>query len=111
MLCYIDAEWSMNRHNDEYDAFVPFFRVQREFVKSCNNYKKAINDNYEDFCSANRTKSKKKLSSYLFNPISYFPLARSDHLSIVLLDDFDPIYHMTSELTTTIWFSSPPSPV
>lgn len=97
VLGYMDAEWTRAE-----GTYKPFRRGCDDFISACLKYRSGIKDNYAAFCKANHINQQKPLDSYLYNSACYIPFGHADGLIITLLDDFDPVHHITSQLKTTL---------
>jgi hypothetical protein len=105
LLCYVKSEWIKNIQNCyERKSCESLLLSQYEFAKSCYRYSDGLTSNFKSFCKANQEKltTDKLPAPFLFNPIFYVPFGYGDNLAIVLLDDFDPVYRITSEVKTTL---------
>ena len=109
MFCFWDSEWSKVRPvcDDKTEILKKsFYEKSKNIIKVCEEYKNNININFENYCKANHidedTIKGGLVKKYLYNPINYVTFGHSDNLSIILLDDFDPVHHITSEQKTTI---------
>ena len=101
----MDEEWSrregiLGRQN----VSVPNSRGIKQFISKCAKYRNDIDRNARDFTQANRLRAEESVSvaDYLFEPVCYLPFGHADSLSIVLLDDIDPIHYLTSDIRTTV---------
>jgi hypothetical protein len=117
LLCYLDSEWSRkkpltkegsSRGEELIDSLAS---KQKRFNDICAQYRSDISMNFAKFNKATQAFSNSsapggplsaELASYLYEPLNYFTFGHSDNLSIVLLDDFDPVQHITSAVRTTI---------
>ena len=102
-LCYTDAEWSRRRvplgEIDDPDFFV---RGVRRLVSTCCNYGQGVTENFKKFLKGGSDEPDVPLAADLFNPVCLSPFGHADDLAIVLLDDFDPVQDLTSDLRTTV---------
>jgi len=102
-LCYTDAEWSRRRVPvDQTEGPEFFIRGVRRLVSTCCEYGWGISGNFEMFLKAGFDGPDTPLAAYLFNPVCLSPFGHADDLAVVLLDDFDPVQDLTSDLRTTV---------
>ena len=103
LTCCMDEEWSMRgADSDREDRSEMLLRGWQLFAAKCRKYRAGIDKNYRAFCSGNGTRATDFVSTYLFDPLIYKPLGHSDSMGIVLLDDFDPVHFLTSDIRTTV---------
>ncbi len=91
----IDAEWT--RRCPATAEWPWHVQNHRHFRQNAIGYGEKVNSNYKAWCQANGVDSGKRthVKEFLFNTISYFPLGHADDACFVLLDDQDPIRHLT----------------
>jgi len=102
LVCYMDEEWSRRGADQKLEGHEPPTRGLQRFIEKCRVYRDGLNRNCAAFCRANHLKHEETVRSHLYNPISYFPFGHADSLGIVLLDDFDPVHYLTSDIRTTV---------
>lgn len=101
LICYDDAEWTRRRVPAEKKNDPDFFlRNHQHFATNCCKYRDKVNRNYTKFCKATTTQPDGHLDSYLYNPLCFLSFGHADNLSIVMLDDFDPVHFLTVEART-----------
>jgi len=82
-----------------------FYDKARFITERCYDYLRGLEKNYQKFCKANSMDippEKAAYDHYYYNPVNYITFGHSDNLSIILLDDFDPVHHITAAPRTTI---------
>jgi hypothetical protein len=99
VIGYMDAEWTRAE-----GLYKPFCHGCDDFISACKKYGADVKEKYSLFCKANHINQQvqKPLDNYLFNPACYVPFGHADGLVITLLDDFDPVHHITAQLKTTL---------
>lgn len=111
MVQLTDAEWSRRRPKSAPYSFEPFAQVHRQFTTHCWNYREAVERNYKAWRKANEGFSMRKgaladtgaaVEDFLYNPLAYVPFGHADCLSVVALDDFDPMHAFAAECRTTV---------
>jgi len=104
LFCAMDAEWSVRRRrqSEAPNDVESLTWCLNDFAARCRKYSDDVRENYAKFCRGNQVKRQRDLAPYLFNPISLIPFGHADSLSIVLLDDFDPVHCLTCEIRTTL---------
>jgi hypothetical protein len=106
--CFMDSEWTIKRSENKSEPFKSFSTHERRFNDLCEDYRRRIEENYKRYCAASSNYVKNidhdndKLKEYLFRPINYITFGYSDLLSLVLLDDFDPISHINANVRNPI---------
>jgi hypothetical protein len=95
----MDAEWTRAEGPNK-----PFRHGCGDFISACKQYGANVRGKYNLFCEckANHISQPKPMDNYLFNPACYIPFGHADGLIITLLDDFDPVHHITAQLKTTL---------
>ena len=102
LICSLDAEWSRPVLGQDGDELSPFRRVLQRFTSRSWEYGHGISANYCAFAKANGIQPEPAVSPYLFNPACYRPFGHADATVLVLLDDLDPVHHLTASAITTI---------
>ncbi len=110
LLCYTDAEWTRRKpHRIKNKRKTAFYNNFIHITDQCMQFRNGINKNHTDFLKTAKyvvPEEQKEMdhdvSSYLYNPLCYVPFGHADELSIVLLDDFDPVHHVTTNIHTTM---------
>jgi len=105
LLCAIDAEWTRAPCSGENpNELAPFAGVFRQFTSRCWQYGRGVAAAHGEWLRANGAVGRPAgaLDPYLYNPLCYCPAGHPDALCVALLDDFDPIHHLSAWVTTTI---------
>lgn len=103
LMCYMDAEWTRRRALlEDVCGNKNFLAGHGRFTTDCCKYRDKVNKNYRKFCGAHGAEPTDPIASYLFNPMCFLPFGHADDLAIVLLDDFDPVHHLTTQIETTV---------
>ncbi|HET6252370.1 MAG TPA: hypothetical protein VFE47_32080 [Tepidisphaeraceae bacterium] len=94
MIACFDEEWSRRASKDP----------RAELREVCFTFKENLNRNYKRFLAAQgqESDSKSKLDNYLFDPICYIPFGHADVMALTLMDDFDPLQHVTANVNSTV---------
>ena len=105
LLCSSDAEWSRRRPegDDSNDyAFEPFLDSLVRFDEECREYASGVSLHFERFLDVECDCPQAPIADWLFNALSYIPFGHADTLSVVLLDDVDPVHYLTAAAETAI---------
>ena len=119
LIAMMDADWSRRGlQSDDPASKVPSLANHRQFDIHCGGYRRRIvraGEAWQDAVARGLTAPlangisgdidaghPEKLSSYLYAPASYSAVGDADDISIVLLDDFDAIHHLTSTASLKI---------
>ena len=97
-----DAQWSMQTYRRGPKWYAPFMHPAGEMVGSCRHYAQAIRKLYKDFCKANGKHQGERLRRFYYDPLIYLALGHADILSLVLMDDFDPVDAIAANMTRTL---------
>lgn len=105
-ICSLDAEWSREGLVPVRDAFLPFRFALDQFTTLCWTYGRRVAENHGRFLESRprpRTpdhsaaaQMSEPLATYLFNPACYWPFGHADAFAFLLLDDWDPVHHITA---------------
>lgn len=103
LLCSMeDAGWTWRRPAVGDDTAVPPVRNHQDFARNCYDYGHSVEAHCRSFKAANNDAVPDALPRHLYNPASFFVLGHPDDLAIVLLDDFDPVHHLTTSVSQTL---------
>lgn len=107
LLCFTDAEWTRNRPrlDDAKEDWSQFLKNERRFREVCEGLKGRIQCNHDLWHTANyggKPPSEEGIDAYILDPISFISFGHADGLSVVLLDDFDAMHYLTSQLPFTM---------
>lgn len=73
-------------------------RPNSGFRDSCKNYFDSVTSTAKKLSGGNGSQFRPEL----YDPVQWLAFGRTDHLGLVLLDDFDPVFEITSELDASI---------
>jgi hypothetical protein len=106
LILKLDAEWSRHRSDNRQNVESVFQEVQRHFTHVCHQYADGIRHQYSAFRVANHLGCAKPDMAapepWLYQPMFFVPFGHADVLALVLLDDLEPIPHLTLNIPTTI---------
>jgi hypothetical protein len=107
LICATDAEWSRRGFSGEKNFEDCFNNGFKEITTNSWKYRCNIDRNHTNWLKANNKYWKDKdsiqvknyqepIQNYLYNPICYTPFGHINDLSLILLDDCDPVSYLTA---------------